>query len=207
MRVLRVLVCDPDPLTRAGIRGLVESVEYATVVAESSSVRSGCTMCDHAYDVAVVTDGDIPSTVKDVILFIDVDDRRTLADAVAAGVTRFVNRINAAADLGAGLRAVSQGRPYVPQVFVEQLLALLAATIPNKAPVGGSTDQLSPREAEVLMLISEGSSNTAIARKLRIRETTVRSHVAHIQSKLNIATRAEAVIAGQRFRLEVSGSR
>lgn len=207
MQLLKVLVCDPDPLTRAGIRGLVESVEYATVVAESSSVRSGGTASahDHAHDVAVVTDGDIPSTVKNVILFIDVHDRRALADAVAAGVTRFVNRINPAADLGAGLRAVLQGRPYVPPPLVEQLLALLAATIPNRAPATRSTDRLSPREAEVLMLVGEGSSNTAIARRLHIQETTVRSHVARIQSKLNIATRAEAVLVGQRFRIEASG--
>lgn len=204
MRLLRVLVCDPDPLTRAGIRGLVESVEYATVVEESSSVPSARTMGDHAYDVAVVTDGHVPSPAKDVILFIDVHDRRALADAVAAGVTRFVNRINPTADLGAGLWAVLHDRPYVPPPLVEQLLALLAATIPNKAPTTRSTDRLSPREAEVLMLISEGSSNTAIARKLHIQETTVRSHVARIQSKLNIATRAEAVLVGQRFRIEAS---
>ncbi len=86
MQLLRVLVCDPDPLTRAGIRGLVESEECAAVVAESSSAWSDSTMSDNAYDVVVVTDGDVPSTAKDVILFIDVHDRRALANAVARPV-------------------------------------------------------------------------------------------------------------------------
>ncbi|WP_143060686.1 response regulator transcription factor [Amycolatopsis tolypomycina] len=208
MQLLRVLVCDPDPLIRAGIRGLVESVEYATVIAESSSIWSGREMCDDSYDVAVVTDGDIPPSAKNVILFIDdVHDRRALVNAVAAGVTRFVSRTNAATDLGHGLRAVLQGSPYVPTPVVEQLLALLAATIPTKASATRPIEELSPREAEVLMLISEGTSNAAIARKLHIQETTVRSHVARIQSKLNIATRAEAVLVGQRFRIEAGRDR
>jgi DNA-binding NarL/FixJ family response regulator len=204
LQLLRVLVHAPDPLTRAAICGLVKSLEYATVVKESSSLQSYSTMSESEYDVAVVTEGDMPMTSTDVILFIDANDRSTLADAVAAGVTRFVNRINAATDLEAGLKAVLQGHPYVPPLLINHLLALLAATIPNKVVATRSMDQLSPREGEVLMLIGEGRSNTAIAKELLIQETTVRSHVSRIQSKLYISTRVEAVLVGQRLRIDSS---
>ena len=62
------------------------------------------------------------------------------------------------------------------------------------ALAGGLHDILTPREIEVLQLMSRGLSNAAIGESLVIAESTVKVHVRHILKKLNVATRLQAVL-------------
>ena len=73
--------------------------------------------------------------------------------------------------------------------------------MPPRHPAGAPVDvsALSDREGEVLELLGQGLSNTQIARRLAIKEATVRSHVHHIVTKLGLRTRAEAIVAGLRY--------
>jgi DNA-binding CsgD family transcriptional regulator/tetratricopeptide (TPR) repeat protein len=72
--------------------------------------------------------------------------------------------------------------------------ASLIAEEMEHALTGGLHDILTPREIEVLQLMSRGLSNAAIAESLVIAESTVKVHVRHILRKLNVATRLQAVL-------------
>jgi DNA-binding NarL/FixJ family response regulator len=64
-------------------------------------------------------------------------------------------------------------------------------------PEGLSMDDFTPREREVLGLLAQGLDNRLIASKLRISEKTVRNHVSTLFSKLNVGTRAQAIVVAR----------
>jgi len=87
--------------------------------------------------------------------------------------------------------AVQRQGTYAP--FAARLLALLGVTGPPRPVRVPETDEtLTSREIEVLRLITAGDSNRAIAEQLVISQHTVKSHVAHILSKLDVTSRTQA---------------
>ena len=68
---------------------------------------------------------------------------------------------------------------------------------PQRTPISAIADSLSARESDILRLIAEGRSNKEIARNLAIAPETVKSHVKHIFTKLNVEKRAQAVLRAQ----------
>lgn len=72
--------------------------------------------------------------------------------------------------------------------------------LPNGEP-GRPGIRLSPREQEVLKLIAEGNSNAMIAERLHLSETTVKSYVENLLTRLSVRNRAEAVAAAARLRI------
>jgi DNA-binding NarL/FixJ family response regulator len=65
-----------------------------------------------------------------------------------------------------------------------------------RSPASGESEELSPREREVLALVAQGSTNREAARRLFISEATVKTHLLHIYAKLGVSDRAAAVAAG-----------
>jgi DNA-binding NarL/FixJ family response regulator len=63
-----------------------------------------------------------------------------------------------------------------------------------RAPASGAFDALSPREREVLALLSEGLGNAQIGERLTISEKTVRNHISKLYDKLGVWNRAQAVV-------------
>lgn len=82
----------------------------------------------------------------------------------------------------------------VHAAFAARLLNLLRATVGATARVTPTAVALTPREVEVLRLIAAGDSNRAIAEQLVISQHTVKSHVAHILSKLDVTSRTQAAV-------------
>ncbi len=86
--------------------------------------------------------------------------------------------------------------------FVQRILAIWAEqerTQPITVPTTGAT--LTPREVEVLRLLTEGASNQEVARQLVISERTVKSHVTHLFAKLNVSSRTQAIACARQLRL------
>lgn len=97
----------------------------------------------------------------------------------------------------AAIRAAAAGLV----VVAPQAVPALSRAVARSHWPGGKTEDdthLTPRESDVLRLLAAGTGNKTIARKLRISEHTVKFHVASILSKLNAATRTEAVTEGIR---------
>lgn len=196
-----VIVVSDDPLARAGLSSLLENEEVVVLASLPSSELDGEEDEVGVEVDALLWDAD-PDLDADPIreqavpvltLITQEADPRSLLAAGAAGV---LYRTASAEQVANGLRAVAAGLT----VLAPRLLTpLLPETPLPDAPF----DDLTPREVEVLGLISEGLSNKRIAKKLAISVNTVKFHVNALLSKFGVRTRTElavrAVQQGQTF--------
>ncbi len=127
-------------------------------------------------------------TIKILVLSSFQDDESIHA-MLRSGADGYVLKGALSADLANTIRAVQTGN----QVFSPQVTEVLRHTPPSGTPTP-KTFSLTEREIEVLRLMAEGSSNNEIAAALFISASTVKFHIANILHKMNVQTRAEAIV-------------
>jgi len=121
-----------------------------------------------------------------------------LPRALRAGVRAVLPRDATPEQLRAALEAAAAG---LVVVHPSEVSAVLHAPAALSSPISELPEQLTPREREVLQMISAGLGNKEIAGRLSISEHTVKFHVASILGKLGASTRTEAVSIGIRHGL------
>ena len=113
-------------------------------------------------------------------------------EALRAGASGFVLKDEPPEQLIAAIRTVAAGEallsPSVTKRVIEQFSRMPRPTPPKEL------DELSERERDVFRLIARGLSNAEIGQELFISETTVKTHVTHILSKLGLRDRVQAVV-------------
>jgi len=124
---------------------------------------------------------------------IDDPDPHWVRIALDAGINAIITREPDAEELRLALAAAEAGLILLHPSSARQLVAtsLLPADSPFDEP-----EQLTPREREVLRLVSEGLGNKQIAERLAISEHTAKFHISSILGKLSVSSRAEAVSQG-----------
>jgi DNA-binding NarL/FixJ family response regulator len=91
------------------------------------------------------------------------------------------------------MRTVARGQGLISPEVTRRLISEFAASAPT--PHGDERiDALTPREREVLMLMARGLSNADVGRELVLEPSTVKKHVANVLSKLDLSSRAQAVV-------------
>jgi len=194
---IRILVAEDHLVARVGVSTIVNMQPDMTVVAEASNGqqavelfrkhRPDVTLLDlrmpgmGGVEAATAIRAEFP-TAKMVALTTyggDEDIRRALAAGVLAYLTKDVLHD----ELLKAIRAVNEGRTYLPAAVA----AALAAQLPRP--------DLSAREVQVLELIVQGLPNKQIAYTLNIAEHTVKNHVKNILSKLGVQDRTQAATA------------
>jgi DNA-binding NarL/FixJ family response regulator len=118
-----------------------------------------------------------------IILYTGAADERQLLDGLDAGAAGFALKSGDPDELDEAIRTVASGGDYIDP----RLTPLLAKE------TGGRRRTLSPREHEILGLLSRGLSGEEVAKQLFLSAETVRTHVRNAMSKLGAATRAHAV--------------
>lgn len=112
--------------------------------------------------------------------------------ALRAGAAAVVPSASGAKDIAAAVEAVRHGYAVLPPELLREMLPAAEVEPPHDGP------SLTPREAAVLTLLSEGATNKMIARRLEISVHTAKFHVASILEKLDATTRTDAVAQGVR---------
>jgi DNA-binding NarL/FixJ family response regulator len=116
-------------------------------------------------------------------------------DALRAGASGFLLKDVPPEQLVAGIRAVASGdallAPAVTRRVIEEFVRRPPASVRTLPPKLGD---LTARELEVLKLIARGHSNAEIAKELFVSETTVKTHVGHVLTKLDVRDRVQAVV-------------
>jgi DNA-binding NarL/FixJ family response regulator len=196
--LIRVLAVDDHPLLREGIAGLIKGERDMELVAEASDGEEAIKQFRlHRPDVTLM-DLQMPKlngteaisrireefpNAKIIVLTTYSGDVQVLR-AIRAGARGYILKAHVGRELLEAIRSVNAGHKRIPPE--------IAAGLAEHA----ADDALSSREMDVLRLIASGNSNKQIADKLSIGETTVKSHITNILSKLGANDRAHAVTIG-----------
>ena len=97
----------------------------------------------------------------------------------------------------AALRAGAAGHAWLDPAVARRLIDDVVARPPN-VPSPAALSSLTPREREVLALVAYGLSNVEIAERLVLGEATVKTHLGHILSKLDLRDRSRAIVLAYR---------
>jgi DNA-binding NarL/FixJ family response regulator len=216
--VIRVLVADDQALVRAGIRMLIETQPDIKVVAEAADGLAAVSEATRsAPDVALMDirmprlDGieaarrilALGARSPRVVMLTTFDLDEYVFDAMSAGASGFLLKHAPPEELLFGIRAAADGHALVAPALTRRLIEEFARARPRAAP---ELDRLTEREREVLVLLVRGRSNAEIARELVVGESTVKTHVTRVLTKLGLRDRAQAVIYGYETGIVTPGS-
>jgi DNA-binding NarL/FixJ family response regulator len=207
--VIRVLLVDDQELIRAGLRGILRASFGFDVVGEcADGGEVPAAVAALAPDVVLMdvrmpfTDG-MQATRElrrregspPVLALTTFDDEEVLAGMLRAGAAGFVLKGVPAEDLQRAVRSVAGGGAWLDPAVTARVLAIYrTATPPAGAAAAAGLDGLTSREREVLALIGRGRTNGEIAAELFVSEGTVKTHVNHLFTKLQLRDRAAAVV-------------
>jgi two-component system nitrate/nitrite response regulator NarL len=121
------------------------------------------------------------------------DSEIDLANAIRAGVRGYLLKDMAPEDVVDAIRRVAAGELVVAPTMTIKMIEMLRGDQPGDEPKN-SLKLLTDREREILQLLSRGESNKAIAQTLSISYDTVKQHVRHILTKLNLSSRVKAAV-------------
>jgi DNA-binding NarL/FixJ family response regulator len=220
-RRIRVMVVDDQELVRAGFCSLLASDDELTLVGQASNGREAVDIAAAARpDVVLMdirmptmdgieatrrllaTDGDTPAVL--VLTTFDLDEY--VYDALRAGASGFLLKDTPPAQLIDAVKVVASGDALIAPSVTRRLIADFAKHSPPTGPVADEAERLTERERQVLVLIARGRSNSEIAGDLFVGEATVKTHVGRVLSKLNLASRAQAVAFAYESGLVVPGN-
>ena len=119
------------------------------------------------------------------------DDDDNVFAAMQAGARGYLLKGSAPDELLRGITAVAQGEALFAPSIARRLMTYFSRPARLPAPL---FPELTSREREILSLIAQGQDNGRIARSLELSEKTVRNHITNIFSKLQVGSRAEAVL-------------
>lgn len=198
--MIRVIVADDHPVVRAGIVGLIALDDGIEVVGEASDGAEAVDLAEATRPDIVLMDLRMPklsgaeATARiarllpevRVLVLTTYETDDDILGAIEAGASGYLLKAAPHEEILAGIRAVAEGHT----VLAPTIAATLVTRMRQEAQ---ATPQLSPRELEVLRLVSAGRSNPEIARELFIGEATVKTHLLHVFEKLGVSDRTRAV--------------
>lgn len=129
-----------------------------------------------------------------VLVLSTFDDSQYIADAICAGAKGYLLKDMPSEELAQAIRSVHQGYAQLGPGLLEKLTETITASSPIAKPPSPAVTNLTPREQEVLRLVGLGYTNRDIAQSLYISEGTVKTHVTHLLSRLNLRNRAQLAI-------------
>ena len=197
-KTIRVLLADDHTLVRAGIRTLLEKIPEVEVAGEASDGREVLDLIKTHQPEVVLLDISMPGLnglqtlaritrdfpqVRVVILSMHHNDEYVL-QALKSGVSGYLLKRSATAELAAALKGVVGGEIYLSQEIASGFLKKfpLHQIAHSRSPL----DQLTPRQREILQLLAEGQTIKAIALVLKISDKTAEYHRAKLMERLNI---------------------
>jgi DNA-binding NarL/FixJ family response regulator len=140
-----------------------------------------------------------------ILASLELDDE--VLAALRAGACGFLPKDVPAEELLAAIRTIAAGEAVVAPRVLRRLLERLATALPDP-PVSPAQPLrvLTDREREVLVHIARGETNNEIARALSVSETTVKTHVGNVLTKLGLRDRVQAVVLAYETGLVRAGS-
>jgi DNA-binding NarL/FixJ family response regulator len=204
----RILVVDDQAVVRAGVAMMLGSQPDLVVAGEAADGATAVALAARLRPDVVVMDIRMPRldgieatrqivglgpAAPRVVLLTTFDLDEYVFDGLLAGASGFLLKHAPPEEILLAVRAAAAGDALVSPAPMRRLIEHFVRGRPQAtADLGRLTD----REREVLLLVVRGLSNAAIAHRLRIGETTAKTHVTRILAKLALRDRAHAVVYG-----------
>jgi DNA-binding NarL/FixJ family response regulator len=198
---MRVLIADDHGIVRSGLRMLLEQQPDIDVIAEAADGAEARDVAIRERPDLAILDVKMPKLTGlqatreirehapgvSVLILSMYDDERYLFEALKAGASGYVLKAQADVDLLEAVRAVERGEPFLTP---EAQRALIKDVLGQGV---ARTDELTPREEEVVKLVAEAHTNKEIAEILHLSEKTVENHRSNAMRKLGMRDRVELV--------------
>ncbi|MCQ4117954.1 response regulator [Rhodococcus tibetensis] len=203
-----VALIDDQQLVRAGFRMVIDSQPDLSVVVEASDGRQALTeLAARRVDV-VLMDVQMPrmdgiettrlllaaENAPKVVVLTTFDNDEYVISAIRAGASGFLLKDVPPEQLLDGIRTVHRGDAVIEARATRRLLQHVGPLLEDSMDRAQLPEELTPREVEVLEAMAYGLSNTEIAARLHISETTVKTHVGRVLSKTQSRDRVQAVV-------------
>ncbi len=204
-RMIRVVIADDHPPTRAGLRSMLERFDAFEIVGEADNGRSALKLAlDKDPDLMLLdiempgmTGIEVTKLLKEagsevrIIALSAFDYREYVYGILESGASGYLKKEEASSDT---LRAAIETVLEDDEMWISPTLAThLVRTQIKERETETNLQSLSDREKEVLLLVGRGRANIEIAEQLFISTNTVKNHVDHVRHKLGIKTRNELI--------------
>jgi DNA-binding NarL/FixJ family response regulator len=212
MEPIRIVIADDHPVFRFGLRALLDAMPDTQVVGEVTSGDEVITLAGTLLPDVILMDINMPGVngieatrrIRETdpnirVLIVTMLEDDSVFAAMRAGARGYVIKGAEPAEVLRAIRSVADGEAIFSPGIAERLMHYFATP---PAALGGTSrpaerpifPDLTEREREVLGLIAQGLTNSAIAERLVLSPKTVRNYITEIFSKLQVADRAQAII-------------
>ena len=203
---MKLLIVDDHALFREGMAAILHAEQDIEIVGLAGSVREAIDMVESTKPDMVLMDFSLPDgtgaeatrsilakqpSCKIIFLTMSEDDENLFA-AIRSGAKGYLLKNMKPTKLVAAIRAVHHGESALSRQMTLRLMEELSRTPKTDRPTDPVLAKLTPRELDVLRMISKGLSNQEIAQHLTLSENTVKYHVHSVLDKLNLEDRKAA---------------
>ena len=203
---LKVVLVDDQCLCRRGLSELLANCYDFAVLGATDNIDELRTLCLAKPDllivdlrmkpldgIALLTQLRSEGIAIPAVMLTMSDSETDLANAIRAGVRGYLLKDMAPEDVVDSIRRVAAGELVVAPAMTAKMIDLLRGEQPGQEPKN-SLKLLTEREREIIQLLARGESNKVIAQNLSISYDTVKQHVRHILTKLNLSSRVKAAV-------------
>jgi DNA-binding NarL/FixJ family response regulator len=212
MTPIRVVIADDHPVFRFGMRALLGAMPDTEVVGEVTNGEEAVALVARVQPDVVLMDITMPGmggieatrrireTHPEVrVLIVTMLEDDSVFAAMRAGARGYIVKGAEPAEILRAIRAIAEGEAIFSPGIAERVIHYFAVppaglADPHRDSAVPLFPELTEREREVLALIAQGLTNSAIAEQLVLSPKTVRNYITQIFSKLQVADRAQAII-------------
>lgn len=206
--MIRVLLADDQAVVRGGLRMILEAQDDIEVIGEAADGKVALELARRLDPDVVLMDIQMPvidgieatrrlglsGVSARVLVLTTYGLAENVYEALRAGAAGFLVKTDSPERLVDGVRVVATGEALLGPATTRRLIDRFVEGRPPNAPVPPELDELTARELEVLKLVTRGLSNAEIAAALYVSDGTVKTHIAHVLSKLGLRDRVQAVV-------------
>jgi DNA-binding NarL/FixJ family response regulator len=206
--LIRVLIADDQALVRGGFRMILDAQKDIEVVGEASDGHEALARAREVNPDIVLMDIRMPELDgleatrrllagdggPRVLILTTFDADEYVYEAMKAGASGFLLKDVRPEQLAEAVRVVAAGEALLAPAITRRLVEQFVRRPPPGTSRPPELAQLTERELDVLVLVARGLSNSEIASALFLTEATVKTHLTHILTKLNLRDRVQAVV-------------
>jgi DNA-binding NarL/FixJ family response regulator len=212
MDKIRLLIIDDHPMMREALTTALAEEKDMDVIGEASDGLDGVKLVNECKPDLILMDLLMPNmdgleainrimaenSQARILVVSSLEDEDKILAAIQSGALGYFPKTAPRAFLLEAIRKVADGVPYLPSgIAIKLFKGIRGMKVSAKSVID---EPLTSRQEEILALMGEGHSDTAIASLLHIEESTIRSHVHRIIQRLGVETRAQAVAYANRRR-------